>query len=294
MRGKVTLVAGLVAVLIALPAGSQGEEPNEARTVPVRSFERFQFDTATVKGFWGEVGFLYEKTNFTQSEVTGLDLKLKSWTPFARLAYGGELWEADLFIPYRDLDGKVNGFNFNESGIGDIEATGRFIPLHTDLFDAGVGANFSFPSGDENDGLGTGEVGALPFFTAALNLAALEARGHVGWRFFTGDNNDQTAYDQLVYGFGLFLPLFDRVVFRNEFDGVQSDQPNKPKIVNYIAGLDFRVPIGGLDLLLRPTGEAGITHRSPDWGVGFSIALTSPTMRPAKAANMVGGVVIEE
>ena len=119
-----------------------------------------------------------------------------------------------------------------------------------------MGVNFSFPTGDDNDGLGAGEVGALPFFTAAIHLGIADARGHIGRRFFTGSNNNLgTATDQLVYGFGIFLPILDHVVFRNEFSGVQLDRTNNPKVVNYIAGLDIRIPILRWDLLIRPTGS---------------------------------------
>lgn len=294
MRGKLTLVAGLVAVVIGLPAASLAEEPSEERTVPVRAFDRFQFETATVKGFWAEAGALYEKTDFNRSDVDGVDANIKAWTAFARFAYGGEMWEADLFVPGKTFDAKIDGVDFDEGGIGDIELAGRFIPLRTELLDAGVGVDFSFPSGDDNDGLGAGEVGALPFFTAAIDLAAVEARGHIGWRWFTGDNNNGTATDQLVYGFGIFMPLFDRVVFRNEFSGVEADEPGDPKIVNYIAGLDIRIPIAGLDLIFRPTGLAGISSRAPDWGVGGSIVVTSPSYRPAKGGGgEYGDVIIE-
>jgi hypothetical protein len=308
MRGTVTLVAGLFAVVFALPAGSQAQEgevkseaPAEERTIAIRSFERFEFDTATQKGFWAEVGFLYTRTDFERSEMTDVDVDLKTYRPFARFAYGGELWEANLLVPALSLDGNVAPDptdptikqQVDAGGISNIALGGRFIPLRTSILDAGAGVSFSFPTPKDDSDLGADEVGALPFFTASIDLALVQTRGHIGWRFFTGDNDSGVAYDQLVWGFGMFLPLFDYVDFRNEFAGTESDQPGDPKVVNYIAGLDIRVPIGGVDLLLRPTGLAGVTRRAPDFGVGLSIAVASPTYRPAKGGSEYGDVIIE-
>jgi hypothetical protein len=317
MRGKVTLVAGFFAVVFALPAGSRAQDagappakegeiksapPAEERTVSTRSFNRFEFDVKTQKGFWAEAGFLYSRTDFERSEMTEIDVDLKTYEPFARFAYGGEMWEANLLLPGISFDGNIQNNvtdpspalkrHVSDGGIGDIRLAGRFIPLRTALLDAGAGVDFSFPTGDEDTG-GAGEVGALPFFTAGINLGVAEATGHVGWRFFTGNNNSRgTATDQLVYGFGIFLPIYDYVVFRNEFSGVELDRGD-PKVVNYIAGLDIRVPVGRWDLLLRPTGLAGVTRRAPDFGVGFSIAFTSPSFRPAKGGSEYGDVIIE-
>jgi hypothetical protein len=300
MRGKLTLIAGLIATVIALPV--LAEEGEQERTVPARSFDRFDLETATADGFWFELGGFYERTSFGPDDVEGLDVKLDAWTAFARAAYGGEKWEAGAFIPYRGQDGRAimdaddtqTRLNVDDNGIGDIQVYGKYIPLDTELLDAGAGVRFSLPSGDDNKGLGTGELGALPFFTAAFNLAFLEARGHVGWEFFTGDNDDGQAYDRLVYGFGLIMPLFDRFSMRHEFVGEEMDTGDKPKVVNYVAGLDIRIPIGRYDLLLRPTGLAGINSRAPNWGVGGSIAITSPTFRPAKGGGYeYGGVIVE-
>jgi hypothetical protein len=308
MRGTVTLVAGLSAVVFALPAGSRAQEgevkseaPAQERTIPVRSFERFEFETATHKGFWAELGFLYTRTDFERSEMTDIDVDLKTYRPFARFAYGGELWEANVLVPGVSVDGTIAPDpidptvkqDVDAGGIGNILLGGRFIPLRTSILDAGVGANFTFPTPKDDADLGSDEVSALPFFTAAIDLAIAEARGHVGWRFFTGDNDNGSSTDQLVWGFGMFLPLFDYVDFRNEFAGAEFDEPGDPSVVNYIAGLDIRVPVGRFDLLLRPTGLAGVTRRAPDFGVGFSIAFVSPTFRPAKASSEYGDVIIE-
>jgi hypothetical protein len=338
MRGKVTLVAGFFAVVFALPAGSHAQDaggapppappppaapppaapaaaapkegevktaaPAEERTVALRSFDRFEFDAATQKGFWAEAGFLFERTNFSRSESDDIDANLKTYRPFLRFAYGGEKWEANLLAPFVSVDGTVATDrtdatikdDVSQGGIGDIQLAGRWIPLRTALLDAGAGVNLSLPTGDEDDTISAGEFGALPFATAAIHLGVADVQGHIGYRFFfSGSNNNLgTAADQLVWGFGIFLPLFDRAVLRNEFSAFRRDVSDNPTIANYIGGLDFRIPIGDhLDLLLRPTGSIGLTKRSPDFGVGFSIAVTAPNYRPGKATSEYGDVVIE-
>jgi hypothetical protein len=300
MRGHLTIVVGLIAA-VAVPFAALGQEAGAkqaepARTMPVRSFDRFEFDTAAVNGFWAEVGSVYDNTNIKPADVPGLDVKdLDRETSFARFAYGGnDKWEASLLVPYIHFDGKVNGSDTDHTGVGDIKLSGKYLPLHTKVFNAGVGAQLSLPSGNDNHGLGTGEFGALPFFTGAFNLALLEVRGHVGWEFLAGNHNNDQKADRLVYGFGIFMPLWDRIDLRNEFSGTQLDRPGKPKIVNYLIGLDVRLPIGDYDILLRPTGLIGVTDRAPDWGIGGSIVFTSPTFKAAQTGTMIGGVMIEE
>ena len=61
--------------------------------------------------------------------------------------------------------------------------------------------------------------------------------------FFTGSSHHGAASDRLVYGFGLFLPFGKYVALRNEFSGVDAyDLKNHPTLVNYLPGLDFRLP----------------------------------------------------
>lgn len=324
MRGKLTLVAGLVVTTVLTSVGTRAEEPPQKRTVPARSYSRFEFETETHKGYWGELGAFLESTDIKPSSVPNTNVDVDTITAFARFAYGGENWEANLFLPYRNIDGKLSRSgapplnDFSEDGIGDIEVTGRYIPLRTSILDAGIGANLRLPSGDKDTGIppaidpvrnttssvdpGTPaeEFAALPFFTASFDLAIVDVRGHIGWQFFTGDNDDGVASDRLVYGFGVIMPMRDLVPFgdyfsiRNEFTSVEFDERDTADIANYLVGFDIRIPVGNMDVLLRPTGLVPISRRAPDWGIGGSIAITAPTYIATKKVQMVGGVVVEE
>ena len=294
MRGRCAVVATLLVSWLALPAAAADAE----RTVPDRAFDGFELESKTVDGFWGELGALYQRTDTSNPDRIGVAGKLtdNTETAFARAAYGqGNKWEGDLFIPYINREGSLTAGGFKNdlgnNGIGDITLSGKYIPIRSDTLDLGAGALLSLPSGDDNKGLGTGEFGAMPFITSSFNLAIVEARGHFGGEFFTGSNDTGLAYNRVVYGGGLFTPIGKYVFFRNEFDGATLyDAPNSPRSVSYFPGLDLRIPIGELDLVLRVTGAIGLSDQAPDWGAGGSFVITSPTYRAPMAK---GGVVVE-
>ena len=329
MRGKLTLIAGVLITTVVAPAWTRAqevktEEPPQKRTVPARSYSRFEFETETHKGYWGELGAFYESTDIKPASVANTNYDVETITAFARFAYGGENWEANLFLPYRNIDGDLSRTgalplgNFDEHGIGDIEVTGRFIPLRTSILDAGIGANLRLPTGDKDTGIPPArdpvsgattstdpgvpaeEFAALPFFTASFDLAIVDVRGHIGWQFFTGDNDDGVASDRMVYGFGVIMPMRELLPYgdyfslRNEFTNVQFDERDTPDVANYQVGFDIRIPVGNMDLILRPTGQMPISRRAPDLGFGGSIALAAPTYIATKKVQMVGGVVVEE
>jgi hypothetical protein len=290
---SVVVSAMALAAWLAVPARAQQLE----RTVPTRAFDRFELESETGNGFWAEAGALYERQqdrNITLDD-TPASLRLHSTEGFARFAYGGEKWEAGAFVPYLDVEGKLSSGadteNVSENGVGDILLAGKYIPIRSDLIDLGAGAALSLPSGDQTRGLGTGQLAGLPFITGAFHMAVADVRAHLGGEFFTGSSHQGLASDRLVYGFGIFLPFCRYAALRNEFSGVDVyDLKNGPKVVNYVPGLDLRLPIGNLDVLLRITGAVGVSSEAPPWGAGGSLVITSPTLR-APAAK--GGVVIE-
>jgi hypothetical protein len=275
-----------MAVWLVVPAWAQERE----RTVPTRAFDRFELESETGTGFWAEAGALYERQ---QDQDIALDhtsesLRLHSTTGFARFAYGGEKWEAGAFVPYLDVEGNPN---VSENGLGDILLAGKYVPIRSDFLDLGGGAAVSLPSGDQNRGLGSGEFGGIPFLTGALHMGPADVRAHLGGEFFTGSSHHGLASDRLVYGFGIFLPFCKYAALRNEFSGVDAyDLKNHPTVVNYLPGLDFRLPIGNLDALLRITGSVGVSAEAPSWGAGGSLVITSPTFRAPMAK---GGIVVE-
>jgi hypothetical protein len=250
------------------------------------------------------------------------DLALRSVTSFVRFAYGDKNWEAGAHIPYVAIGGDLKGVSDsgyggmlspNDNGVGDILLDARYIPIRGPLLDLGVGGAVSLPSGDYTrpslsceqvlspkgavlpcrpiNRLGAGEFGGIPFITGALHVAVADVRAHLGGEFFTGSSHNGLASDRLVYGVGIFMPLGKYVALRNEFSGIDVyDGPVEQKVVNYLPGLDFRLPIGNLDAMLRVTGMLGVSAQAPVWGAGGSIVIGNQTMR---APMSKGGIVIE-
>ena len=324
MTRKCALGAMVLVAWLVVPAGAQERE----RTVPTRAFDRFEFDSETQVGFWAEAGALYQRLQdeevanppeIKQGSSKGnqtANLALRSVTSFVRFAYGDKKWEAGAYIPYLAIGGDLKGVDDRgnhgmlspeENGVGDILLAGRYIPIRDSLLDLGAGAAVSLPSGDYTrpsvacsgaaqpclpiNRLGAGEFGGIPFITGALHMAVLDVRAHLGSEFFIGSSHNGLASDRLVYGIGLFMPLGKYVALRNEFSGIDVyDGPEEHKIVNYLPGLDFRLPIGNLDAMLRITGLFGVTAEAPVWGAGGSLVIGNQTMR---APMSKGGIVIE-
>jgi len=62
---------------------------------------------------------------------------------------------------------------------------------------------------------------------------------------------------------------------RAEFLGTTTDSKfDDPTAVTFQPGVDVRIPLGAVDLLIRPTGLVGLTSAAPDWGIGGGIAVS--------------------
>jgi outer membrane putative beta-barrel porin/alpha-amylase len=251
----------------------------DAHAMPVRSFDRFEFDTATAPGLWAEVA-----TAMTRDEPQGASIDVVTVEP--RLIYGGEWAEGGLFIPYERLSGDAqNPFfgtqTFDADGIGDIRLYGKVVPLRTPWAAAGLGLEVSFPTGDDSTGLGTGEGGFLPYGMAAVHLGPADVRAHFGYQTYTSSNKSFTGFsvverapDSFVYGGGLFAALTDCIGVRAELIAQTFDTAdNNAHVLFFEPGVDLRIPFGAVDFVIRPTGAVGLTHDAPDWGVGGSVGV---------------------
>jgi len=289
---------GLVAVTALLLAGSiasaqvyiegedeGGESGGETTSLrmPRRAFQRFSLEAATPTGFWAETGAFYE-------EAGDEDFDAEAITALARFAYGQKMWEAGLEVPYHWVDVDTSLGDFDEDGIGDLRTWGKFIPLDGPMLTAGGGMQISFPTGDEDD-FGSGEVEILPFITGSVHLGILDIRGHVGLNILTEGDTDA---DSLVYGFGGFMPIGEYVALRGEFNTFRVND-NDNAVTSFLPGIDFRIPAGPVDVLIRPTGEVGISNLAADWGIGGSVAVAqapsedlpaAPPPPPAAAAEV--------
>lgn len=238
------------------PAAAYVEPESAARLM--REFAGFQTDAETVRGFYGEIGALYtDQDEFDADAISS----------FLRLAYGQEMWEAGLQLPYEwyDVD---NGPSDN--GVGDLGAWIKVLPVRTDTVTFGGGLKTTSPTGD-HDIVSHNDFGLQPFLTGAYNCSStVSLRGTVGYNVITASTND---FDTIDYNAAVLGAVSDMVVVRAELvgqhyiDGFGDEDP-----VSIQPGVDITVPLSGVDLIVRPTGLVGVND-SPNWGLGLSIAL---------------------
>lgn len=259
------------ATLAALPA-AQGAEEAEMQ---VRSFNRFEQDSETASGLWVEV-----PTAFARETEGGFRLDVTEVAP--RIVYGWPFAEVGIVIPYVNFHLKQDLFfgplDADEDGIGDVRLYGKGA-LRSEFVDGGIGLQLTFPSGDEEKGLGAGEVGFLPFGTGAVHIGPVDLRAHVGYLTFAdGDERSTSLPDAWVYGWGLFAAIGAHFGPRAEFAGFNAD--GQGNALTFEPGFDVRIPLGAVDFLVRPTGLVGLSETAPDWGLGGGIAVSWNPERP--------------
>jgi len=242
--------------------------------LPLRSFERFQYDSGTADGFWGELRVGSDHLDFSHLGFNG-DADVVTLEPI--FAYGGERWEVGARLPFLFVDGRAcsSCSKLDESGIGDVQVYGKYV-YRAEVIHVGGGVDLSLPSGDDDKGLGAGELGVAPFATAAVPIGPVELRTHLGNLFYT----DSTSFrgqdipaDVLLYGGGVFWDIRDRFAVRVEAVGARIDRDEFENVVSLQPGLDVRFPLRAVDLLLRANTAAGLTDSAPDWGVAVGLAV---------------------
>lgn len=234
-----------------------------------RSSERFEVDAVTSDGFWVEIA-----SHYREADVAGLDVSQLAST--ARLAYGSEIFEVGFTVPYLhlDIEEKGSGSSFETDGFGDISVYGKAVPIDQDFGRFGVGFLLTITTGDEEKALGVGEPSYFPFVTGAVDVGPAELRAHYGYRSYSGSGLTVPPSSH-QFGFGGYAWLTPNIGVRTE---VVAEKPTGARIDSQwgiVPGLDFRIPLGSADLLLRPSAFAGLTNETWDWGVGGSIALAA-------------------
>ncbi|GAK61697.1 hypothetical protein U27_02526 [Candidatus Vecturithrix granuli] len=148
--------------------------------------------------------------------------------------------EFAVLTPYRRLsvsdEGDLKGFD--ESGIGDILATAKFRLLdEQEILPAlGLYAQLSFPTGDEEKGMGSGSIDATLGGMLTKRLSVLKLYGNVGFLLSGWERGDPNPlFDDyqhsLLYGIGAEFPadnstfrLFSEFTFLHEFGDEDEDR----------------------------------------------------------------------
>lgn len=256
------IAASLSAMLLC---GTMASAQDGTSTTPMRSFDRFEFDAATVDGMWSELAVAYGST-----DTSGL--QIDQVTTDVRFAYGTQLYEVGLTLPYIDLDAEYGPFDLHSDGIGDLSIYSKAVPLRSERADLGVGMVVSFPTGDEDELLGAGETGFAPFLSGNVRLDVVDLRAHYSYRAYTESGSESPPQAHL-FGFGGFARLNAMFGFRTEilgekFTGIRAEDQ---WVIE--PGVDVTVPIGTATLVLRPTALFGLTEGATDWGLGGSVVL---------------------
>lgn len=245
----------------------------------------FETDPKIANGYLVGPVMSYQRREISGSVYQdGRDANVNQFISGIRAAYGRGPLETGLLVPY--IQNKVNDHD-DRSGFGDVQFYGKVAPIQLDGFDAAAGMTMILPSGNENKQLGYGEVGFLPFGSAALHIPGnpLEVRGMFGYRFFADDHTAHRADDPSVsighapaaawvYRGGLLITPNDGISLKLDFTGESIDISGASQPMALEPAVELRIPTSTLDVLIQPTGLVGLNGEAPSWGIGIGFAVT--------------------
>ncbi len=285
-RHSILLTTVLVAAASTSWAGAYGEDveadvpapaaaPTEAAAAepakPVltdRLFFNFIEDAETARGLWVEVREILSDETDTPTDEFQLLTQMIA-------AYGGEIWEAGMLLPYGYVqydDGPGN--DDRHDNLGDLSLWGKVVPLRTEMFSLGGGLEIAFPTG--GGPFTTDEYGFNPFLTGSVEAGPASVRAHIGYEAYTGDS----VNEGVDYSVAALVPMSEMVTLRTEIFGAHYTD-NAPSgwddPVSIGPGIDLRAIDGNWQVMLRLFGAAGLTNEAPDYqvGVGFVLAQTA-------------------
>lgn len=232
-----------------------------------RLFFNFIEDAETTRGLWVEAReILSDETDGPVDEFQLLTQLIA--------AYGGDIWEAGMLLPYGYVqidDGPGN--DDRHDNLGDLSLYGKVIPLRTDMFSLGGGLEVAFPTG--GGFFTTDEYGFNPFLTGSVEAGPASIRGHIGYEAYTGDS----VSEGVDYSLAALVPMSELLTLRTEIFGAHytENAPMGDDPVSIGPGLDLRTLDGNWQVVLRLSGAAGLTNEAPDYqiGVGLVIAQTA-------------------
>ena len=196
-------MTGILAVLALLatvgPAAAQGgTKPDADDRGGRRLFQRFFEDAAIVPGGWVEGVFTYDnQPDNAQRYFAGGQFAFRL----------GERAEAGLRLGFvrQELDGGDDG-----SGIADIVLYGKYRLAGP----CAVGGAVKVPSGDPDQGIGTGALDLEGFFACRADFAAVSLAGNAGIRY--NGKPDPPLPDSeasVLLGGGLLIPAGESTTF---------------------------------------------------------------------------------
>lgn len=121
--------------------------------------------------------------DWDKDDSEGVSVKSSGSQTAATLSYGiAENVDLVLNLPYLWGEAKEDGVKvYNEQGIGDVSLETKLRFLEKDGFSLALKPGVSFPTGDEDKGLGTGKVGGHVFLMASEEIGSWAFHANVGY-----------------------------------------------------------------------------------------------------------------
>jgi hypothetical protein len=183
-------------------------------------------------------------------------------------AYGIQDWEVGGNLPLLQQQisfaTKRPEENFD---IGDIVLYGKYKLALADNWAGGLGMEMSIPSGDEDELLGSGDLGLNPFVSTRYSYGPLAVGGHLGFLLNTG--SQPQVFNWSVEGIARANQYF---AMRVEFDGrLFNDVGSTFNDIAIYPGLD----INFFDnVIIRPEGLVAASDDAINWGIGIGLVFT--------------------
>jgi len=265
LAGKVEVIPILGAVIgvpVALPRLLSCEDTSRRRTlrpISLRSFSAYGLDPTSRERYWielgGRVGRLKEKDLLMDFRVYSISV----FCGFRKAEFG-------FSAPYLRLDGDIQGVDYSEIGIGDSHFFGKRIFKRDKTLIYALGYRVAIPTGREENGLGTGELGFLPFASVGKTFKALALRSYTGYEFI----NESTAShpDSFLYGGGFSIRFAKNVAFRTDVNGTRVNSKN---LLSVEPGMDFQFPTKNNSLIVRLNYAFGLTGDTNDYVIGGAL-----------------------
>ncbi len=269
-RWMVAQIAGLCLVAAATVTSAADVQVTDTD----RTYKNFTRETATVQQ--GEVrvevrGLMEQDDTHTKLNLLGFPIKgvadLSGGIIDLVGSYGvAKNAEVGFIVPsyVQSLTLLTGGPKVNNSDIGDVEVYGKFQRPVAEHCNIGAGLEMTFPNGPVNKGFGTGELGVNPIISTRYQEGRLGVGANVGWNFYKG-----SVPDVFNYGAEVIVKGTANFALRTEIVGrVFNQGGTRYDDLTILPGVDFK---WSDSLTIRPTGLAGGTATSLDWGLGLGV-----------------------
>ncbi len=149
-------------------------------------------------GTQGKGKFLFElngQYDWDQNDVNGSAFKFEGGQASASLSYG-IVDNVDLVVGLPYLWGKIKENDatvYDEKGLGDATLDVKWRLLEKDKFSLALKPGITIPTGNDEKGLGAGQLGGRLFFIASQELGSLAFHANLG--YIRNENKNEERKD---------------------------------------------------------------------------------------------------